>query len=219
MDGYLYHAEVMTCSVPVTSADALLTVKTNPEIIHQPQDTTICSGGTAEFRISARGTGLTFRWQRNSGGGFIDITDNSNFSGSTDSVLVITDAPGTFNNNIFRVIIDGDCGITLQSNIVALRVNMPPAVNLNPVDQSVCDGSGPVYFVANGSGMIDSLRWQVNIEEQVHGRISMIIQSTAEQQPSSWHWLIYLCRIAPINTGLPLRLTVKQYIPTRLRLR
>ena len=163
MDGYLYHAEVMTCSVPVTSADALLTVKTNPEIIHQPQDTTICSGGTAEFRISARGTGLTFRWQRNSGGGFTDITDNSNFSGSTDSVLVITDAPGTFNNNIFRVIIDGDCGITLQSNIVALRVNMPPAVNLNPVDQSVCDGSGPVYFVANGSGMIDSLRWQVNI--------------------------------------------------------
>ena len=163
MDGYLYHAEVMTCSVPVTSADALLTVKTNPEIIHQPQDTTICSGGTAEFRISARGTGLTFRWQRNSGGGFTDITDNSNFSGSKDSVLVITDVPGTFNNNIFRVIIDGDCGITLQSNIVALRVNMPPAVNLNPIDQSVCDGSGPVYFVANGSGMIDSLRWQVNI--------------------------------------------------------
>ncbi len=163
MDGYLYHAEVTTCSTPVISGDALLTVNTIPEIRSHPKDSTICSGTGASFHVSATGTGLSFQWIRNPGTGFINVTDDLNFSGSNDSTLVITNAPASFNNNIFRVIVTGTCGVPLYSNFVILRVNVPPTVTLNPVNKPICAGGGPVYFIANGSGMIDSLRWQVNI--------------------------------------------------------
>jgi PKD repeat protein len=45
---------------------------------------------------------------------------------------------------------------------VVLRVNVPPTATVNPTNKSICDGGGPVYFIGNGSGMIDSLRWQVS---------------------------------------------------------
>ena len=162
MDGYVYYADVTTCSTTVTSATATLYVNTVPEIVSQPTDTTICATWDASFHVSATGTGLTFQWQRNSGGSFVDIEDIDNFSGSNDSVLVITDAPASFNNNIFRVIVEGVCGVPVYSNFVILRVNVTPVITINPADKAICAGGGPVYFIANGSGMIDSLRWQVS---------------------------------------------------------
>jgi PKD repeat protein len=39
---------------------------------------------------------------------------------------------------------------------------MPPTVNLHPTNKKVCDDGGPITYVANGTGVIDSLRWQVN---------------------------------------------------------
>ncbi len=51
---------------------------------------------------------------------------------------------------------------------VALRVNGPPIPVLHPKDRAVCDGSGPVFFVGNGAGMIDSLRWQVSKDAGVN---------------------------------------------------
>ncbi len=53
------------------------------------------------------------------------------------------------------------CGVPVYSNFVVLRVNIAPVVSLNPIDKTSCDGTGPIAFTANGSGLIDSLRWQV----------------------------------------------------------
>ena len=163
MDGYKYHVVVTNCSTPVTSADATLTVNTVPEITNQPKDSTICSTQNATFSVIATGTALTYQWEVKKGAlPFANVVNDVNFGGAAASTLTITNAPGTFNNYIFRVKVGGVCGSPFYSNFVVLRVNVPPTVTVNPGPKSICDGAGTVYFMGNGSGMIDSLRWQVN---------------------------------------------------------
>ncbi len=161
MNGNVYRVVVSGCAATDTSATAILIVNTPPEIVRQPKDSTICMNAGATFRVTATGTSAVYRWQVNTGAGFVDVINGANFSGANDSILTIINAPGTFNNNIFRVIISGTCGAPVYSNFAVLRVLNPPVITLNPVNKPICDGVGPVLFTANGSGMIDSLRWQV----------------------------------------------------------
>jgi len=162
LNGYMYRVVVSGCSASVTSDPATLTVNTVPEITTQPQDLNLCMNAGGNFKVSGKGTGVSFQWKVNKGAGFIDVVDDVNFSGANDSILTITNVPGTFNNYIFRVIVSGTCGVPVYSNFAVLRVSVPPAITLNPANKAICDGGGPVFFTANGSGMIDSLRWQVN---------------------------------------------------------
>ncbi len=183
MSGYIYHVEVTACSSSVTSADAGLTVNTVPEITSQPKDTTACMTAAAAFAISATGTGISYQWQVNKGTGFINVVDDANFSGSNLNTLTITNAQAAFNNYIFRIIVTGTCGVPVYSNFAVLRINIPPTVTLNPANKAVCDGTGPVVFTANGSGLIDSLRWQVfsgGIWSDVHD--NAIYGGSASQQ-------------------------------------
>jgi PKD repeat protein len=161
MTTYVYHAVVTGCSTSVTSGDATLTVNTVPEIVTQPKDSTVCTNAGATFNVTATGTAVTYQWQVNKGSGFVNVADDSNFSGSALSTLTVTNAPATFNNYILRVVVSGTCGVPVYSNFAVLRVNVAPTVALNPVNKVICDGSGPVVFTANGSGSMDSLRWQV----------------------------------------------------------
>jgi hypothetical protein len=161
MSGYVYHVVVTGCSSSVNSADATLTVNTAPEFTAQPKDTTACMNAGAAFNVTANGTAVNYQWQVNKGAGFINVVDDANFSGSNLNTLTITNAQAAFNNYIFRAILTGTCGIPTYSNFAVLRVNIPPSITLNPVNKAACDGTGPIVFNANGSGIIDSLRWQV----------------------------------------------------------
>ncbi len=166
MDGNVYNAVASNCSTDVPSATAMLTVNTAPEITDQPDDATICSTQGTTFEVVAQGTAVTYQWQvnRQDGLGFVNVVNDSNFSGSDLSVLTLTNVPGSFNNYIFRVRLNGTCGSAVYSNFVALRVNVPPTVTRNPVDAALCDGAGMITFLGGGSGLIDSLRWQVSTD-------------------------------------------------------
>jgi PKD repeat protein len=166
MDGYQYHVIVTNCSSPLTSANATLTVRTIPEITKEPGDTTICSTQGAVFQATATGTALTYQWQVNTGSGFGNIDVNPSYtghiSGATSNTLTITNALPAYNDDLFMAKITGACGSPVYTSIVTLTVNTPPAVSLSPSAQAVCDEAGTVYFRGRGTGMIDSLRWQVN---------------------------------------------------------
>ena len=140
MNGYIYHVVVTGCATTVTSADVLLTVNTVPEITNQPKDSTICSTQGATFNVTATGTALVYQWQVKKGAlPFVNVVNDANFSGAATSTLTITNAPGTFNNYIFRVMISGTCGVPVYSNFVVLRVNVPPVSTLNPVSKPICE--------------------------------------------------------------------------------
>jgi len=198
MTGYIYHVVVTGCLASVTSADATLTVNTVPEISIQPKDSTACLGAGAVFKVTATGTAVTYQWQVNKGAGFLNVVDDANFSGSNLSTLTMVNAQAAFNNYIFRVIVGGSCGVPVYSNFAVLRVNVPPTVTLNPVNKAICDGAGPVIFSANGSGSIDSMRWQVfngaiwsDVHENAIYSGSTSQQLTLDQVPLALNGYLY----------------------------
>jgi PKD repeat protein len=166
MDGWKYHIVINNCSADVTSTDATLTVNTIPEITKEPSDTTICSTQGTVFKATATGTTLAYQWQVNTGSGFGNIDVNPSYTGhiagATSNILTITNALPAYNDDLFMIKVSGACGSPVYSTVVSLRVNTPPAVTGSPTAQTVCDGAGTVYFRGRGTGMIDSLRWQVN---------------------------------------------------------
>ena len=181
MDGFVYHAVVTGCGTSITSGSATLTINSNPQIKTQPRDTIVCMNSDAIFKVTAEGTSLNYKWQVNKGSGFEDIS-GENFNGATTNILTVTNTPVTFNNYIFRIVLTGTCGAPVYSNFVTLKVTGPPKVTLNPVSMEICDGGGPVSFMASGSGMIDSVRWQVYRE----GAWSDLYDSDIYSGTASW---------------------------------
>lgn len=92
-DNYAYKYDEMTRSA-YTEAQLKISdnnyVITVPAITSQPQGTTVESGQTATFAVSATGAGLIYQWQinRNDGKGFVDIAGGNEASyttGKTDT--------------------------------------------------------------------------------------------------------------------------------------
>jgi len=160
LNNFRYRAVVSACLDTVRSAAALLTVDTPPEFISQPSDSTICFDEGATFEVQAQGTGLSYQWWVNQGAGFVQVTDDANFSGSTSPTLTIVNAPLAFNNDMFRVVVSGTCGVPIYSSFALLHVIQPPIAMLQPVDQAICDGLD-TYLSANGS-LYNTSKWQVN---------------------------------------------------------
>ena len=202
-NGYVFHVVVTGCSTSVTSGDAILTVNTSPQIMVQPVESTVCSTANTSFSVTANGTGLTYQWQVNTGSGFSPVADGGVYSGATTATLTLTGVPGSYDNYIYRVIVSGTCQSPVYSNFVMLRVTAPPVVTLNPAGKLVCEGAGSVYFTANGSGMVDSLRWQIN-----NGGIWTDIYDNGVYSGTNMQQLSFLNPPASLN-GREFRLALK----------
>ncbi len=55
-------------------------------------NTVICPGSHASF-VAPVASGNTYQWQVDNGSGFVNITDDANYSGATSSNLILSDAP------------------------------------------------------------------------------------------------------------------------------
>ncbi len=53
-------------------------------------------------------TGSAYQWQVNTGSGFINITNNTNYSGTGTGTLQINNAPSSWNGYQFRCVADGN---------------------------------------------------------------------------------------------------------------
>lgn len=72
-------------------------------ITASPSSQSINKGGLVEFTVTS--TGNTFQWQRNTGAGFVNISNGTQFSGADDDTLVITGADSAMDGNYFRCIV------------------------------------------------------------------------------------------------------------------
>lgn len=150
-----------TCTPAATSAAATLVVDTEPFIVMQPMNTTICTGGNAAFIVTATGTDLTYQWQVNSGSGWTNITNGGIYSNATTATLNITGGTTTQHNFNYRVVIDGKCGAAINSGVATLSVNTPPSIVTQPANKSVCPGGNTTFNVtATGSNLV--YQWEVN---------------------------------------------------------
>jgi hypothetical protein len=97
-NGNLYRVVVSgTCTPPVNSNSAVLTVNQNVVINTQPVTQTICEGSSVTFSVVAIGTGLTYQWRENG----VNISDGGVYSGATTATLTLTNVPNTFSGRAY----------------------------------------------------------------------------------------------------------------------
>ncbi len=162
MTGYRYRVVISgQCTPDATSAEATMTVNTAPLITAHPQDTITCETVSAGFSVSAVGTGLTYKWQENNGGGFTDLVEGGTYTGTDAATLSINAPPVSMNGNTYRVIVSGTCVPPTTSNIGQLTVNTFPAIMTHPDSYEICEDDN-VTFIAAASGTGITYHWQEN---------------------------------------------------------
>jgi plastocyanin len=134
----------------VGSSNAVLTVRTPPEILSHPQEQTVNPGATVVFTVTASGTApLSYQWQFN----------GTNISGSGSSYTLNNVQPenaGTYTVNVIN-----PAGIA-TSDPASLIVRRPPVINTHPLSQSVSAGTNVTFsIVATGSEPM-TYQWRKN---------------------------------------------------------
>lgn len=129
--------------VDETDAGAVEFVGTPTVITDHPEDVTINKTEQAVFTATATSPGtLNYQWQVNTGSGFSDITDDTNYSGSQTTTLTIDDVPESFDGHIYRLNISGSCDNS--SDEATLTVENPvPVFSSIPITEAT---EGVDYF-------------------------------------------------------------------------
>jgi hypothetical protein len=71
-----------------------------------PGDVSICPNGGST--ITSNKTGTSYQWQQNTGTGFANISNNSNFSGVNTPVLQFNNIPSSWYGYQYRCVVDGN---------------------------------------------------------------------------------------------------------------
>jgi hypothetical protein len=126
-----------------------------PLVTLQPVAQTNCSFEVAGFSVVTSGSHpQSYQWQR----GGVNLTNDARFGGVTSSSLVISNVQPADAGN-YRVVVTNACGGT-TSTVASLTVRSLPAIGLNPLSRTVCEGS-LVFFSATASGSDPkTYRWQ-----------------------------------------------------------
>ncbi|SOE20259.1 6-phosphogluconolactonase, cycloisomerase 2 family [Spirosomataceae bacterium TFI 002] len=90
-------------------------------VTQNPVNQEICVGNNAGFSITAAGEGLTYRWQVNSGSGFVNLTDGGIYQGATSANLSLSFPSVTVNNYQYRCVVSGTstCDLVADTSAVA----------------------------------------------------------------------------------------------------
>jgi hypothetical protein len=137
-----YSVRVINAFGTVWSDAVNLTVNIPPAITQQPQLQVVAAGGTANFSVTATGTGsLSYQWQK----------DGSDLPGEINPALAVPNAQ-LANEGAYRVLVTNAFG-TATSTAVALTVNTPPSILQQPASPTIFSGQTATLTVpATGSG-------------------------------------------------------------------
>lgn len=150
------------CGTSLSSNSVLVTISPTTSITTQPANYSVCAGGNAIYSITAVGTGLTYRWQvDNNVTGFLNISDNAQYSGSTTPTLNILGVTAGMNNFRYRCVVNATCLPTsINSNSANLIIG-GPTITTNPSSVAVCN-NGSTTFSAAATGNPLTYQWQVS---------------------------------------------------------
>jgi hypothetical protein len=138
-----------------TSTSVTLTVGAgNVNITQQPQNTSVCLGGSASLSIVLTGATVTYQWKK----------DGVNISGATNSTLNLTNVTSSDAGNYTVDIVGGSCG-TFSSQVAALTVLALPTAVITTTTPSICQGGvatltasgGASYLWASGLGTVNTI--------------------------------------------------------------
>ncbi len=132
--------------------------KSQPVVVTQPQDTSVCVETSAGFGIIAVNTS-GYQWQENDGIGWYDLNSTFTYvSGEYTPNLTINDANLALNGYLYRCIVNDINNDRDTSSPATLGVYEPPIFLSEPVNQRVCKSDIAVFSVEVINGT--SYQWQ-----------------------------------------------------------
>ena len=148
-----YSVLVSNAAGNATSANALLTVQTAPNIVTQPTAQPTALGNTVALTVAATGTTpMSYQWFKDNS----PLTDGGNISGTTTSALTIASLT-TNDVGIYFVVVSNAIGTATSAN-VSVVVNVAPFITASPSSQLVVTSNNVTFTAAaTGSG---TLVWQ-----------------------------------------------------------
>ncbi len=135
--------------------DADVVLDSPASIATPPSNVSICQGLDASFSVTAEGTApFTYQWERNTGGGFVDI------AGATSASLTVSAVTPGMDGYQYRCEVTGHCSSSVMSASATLTVLSAPVISSGPSNTSVPEGDPASFSVtATGEGSL-SYQWQ-----------------------------------------------------------
>ena len=149
-----------TCTTPGVTNAAILTVNTLPAISAQPQNASVCVGGSNTFSVTATGTGIGYQWQLSTDGG----TTYNNIGGATSSSYTVSAATIGMNGNRYSCVVTGTCAPAATSSAAILTVISPVAITTQPANVETCSGGNATFTVAGSSTQTVIYQWQISTD-------------------------------------------------------
>ena len=120
----------------------------------------VCANFT--ITLTSNVTGTSYQWQQNTGSGFTDITNNSNFSGANTINLQINNIPSSWNGYEYRCVVNG----SQYSSIFWLAINgtaVTPSVTIvaSP-GNNICSGTYAIFTATPTNGGTPTYQWKLN---------------------------------------------------------
>ncbi len=161
-NGNEYEAIFTTSAGTAATNPALLTID---YVAVQPGNRTVNAGQNMTFTaVSSNPRGAdTLQWQVNTGSGFTNLTDGGVYSGSATTTLTITGASAAMSGYQYQAVFTNSAG-SLTTNAATLTVNAPPAVTMQPVNQTVNAGQTATFTVAAGGAPTPAVQWLVSMD-------------------------------------------------------
>lgn len=156
--------DIRSTTTPDPGADEFL-VCPLVTVTDQPDPVTTCQNTNTSFSVTATGA-TTYQWQvdDNTGGGFVNITNNAVYSNATTATLNITNVPASYTGYNYRCVAgSGIAGCTpANSNAAVLTLRLNPSVTLHPAPLSLPHGdAGSFTITATGATPV-TYQWQVS---------------------------------------------------------
>lgn len=112
-----------------TTTFADLALFTSPSITTQPSNQSFCTGGSANFGVTATGSSLSYQWQYNNGGTWAGVVNGTpsgaTYTNTTSATMTVAGISGAGTYN-YRCYVSNSCG-NATSNTATLTVNTAPA--------------------------------------------------------------------------------------------
>ena len=152
--GSVYRCQVTSgYGTVVVSQPSTLTVQGAPAITGQPKSVTTEAGKEATFTVTAMGTGLTYQWQQQVNGSWVDMP------GETGTSLTVTAATEN-SGSVYRCQVTSGYGTVVASQPAALTVQAAPVITGQPESVIITEGEDASFTVAaTGEGL--KYQWQV----------------------------------------------------------
>jgi hypothetical protein len=164
MAGFLYRLYATNNFDEAVSEAAELHITPVPLITEDLSNQNACEGGEAVFEFQVDGDNLSYTWyySTDNGTSWIEILNNTTFSGANTNALTINIVSLEMDNYMLFCMVENPCEDLETTDFVGLNVLESTEI-IDPVDQETCNG-GTVEFSASvsGSGNLDYL-WQRSI--------------------------------------------------------